>query len=237
MEPTHQTRHRAARRRRSGIAARQSQEARDARKATVQRATSALCLVPPCNAEHDGVACAPARAAHSPARLGGEPPGSKTTGSKTTGVQRPGSGRCWPALSSGGTTRPVAPPADSAERIVNGNFIAEDFQTAADWLSMDDKLGRSTKRTTWPSGPTTIAHPTMAPYRASNKTAWRRRSAAEGCSGGVKGRSSSKRWLCGQVAPIVCAFGRPRRINTSLDPDSFFGAQGTKSKLSARASK
>jgi len=41
----------------------------------------------------------------------------------------------------GGTTRAVASPADAADRIVNGNFIAEDSQTAADWLSMDDKYG------------------------------------------------------------------------------------------------
>jgi hypothetical protein len=41
----------------------------------------------------------------------------------------------------GGTPLAVAPPADSADRIINGNFIAEDFPAAADWLSMDDKYG------------------------------------------------------------------------------------------------
>jgi hypothetical protein len=39
----------------------------------------------------------------------------------------------------GGTTPVATKPADAADLIVNGNFIAEDFQTAAGGQSMDDK--------------------------------------------------------------------------------------------------
>jgi hypothetical protein len=39
----------------------------------------------------------------------------------------------------GGTTLVAMKRAEAADLIVNGNFIAEDFQTAAGWQSMDDK--------------------------------------------------------------------------------------------------
>jgi hypothetical protein len=39
----------------------------------------------------------------------------------------------------GGTTLAAAKPVKAAALIVNGNFIAEDFQTAAGWQSMDDR--------------------------------------------------------------------------------------------------